>query len=364
MIAEHWQEKGDGESDPVFQAIRAALLSDDCGAYRAPASRRLRGVARSTFRLRRAVGLSGFLRLCVGAAPGTACPHGAAYLNVSQFPLWVPQYFRWLRDRPDIRPVFLIHDLLPLIYPEFFPPPEQARFEGRLSVLADIAAGVIVTSESSRDALLERLPRIPGRPPPATLVAPLPTFSAVLAPADPALTALPYFLVVGTVEPRKNHLLLLNVWRQIAAELGDATPRLVIVGARGWDAENVTDLLERCPALQRRVLWAEGLTTPGLNRLLASARGLLMPSFAEGFGLPVAEALALGVTTIASDIPAFRALSDPRLQLVDPLDGLGWFRAIRDNIIKDYPTEKCISSTVPTDVALYFNHIEKFCADI
>jgi len=99
---------------------------------------------------------------------------------------------------------------------------------------------------------------------------------------------------------------LLNVWRRLAERPGPATPKLVVVGKRGWLNENVTDLMSRSPALRASVIEASGLSTPALRRLLAGARALLMPSFAEGFGLPVAEALAAKVPVIASNLEVFQ----------------------------------------------------------
>jgi glycosyltransferase involved in cell wall biosynthesis len=63
-------------------------------------------------------------------------------------------------------------------------------------------------------------------------------------------------------------------------------------------------------------------------RLIAGARASLMPSFAEGFGLPVAEALAIGTPVIASDIPVFHEVGQGLATLIDPLDGPEWEAAI------------------------------------
>ena len=122
--------------------------------------------------------------------------------------------------------------------------------------------------------------------------------------------------------------MILHVWRELAARYGAATPKLVLIGARGWENENIIDLLERSPALRGHVLEASGLTTPGLKRLLRNARALLMPSFAEGFGLPLAEALALGTPAIASNIPAFHEIAGPAFTPLSPIDGEGWLRAV------------------------------------
>jgi glycosyltransferase involved in cell wall biosynthesis len=259
-----------------------------------------------------------------------SAPRGAIFLNVSQFPIWRPGYLDWLERRPDVRAVFFLHDLLPLELPEFFRPFEVRRHEGRMEAMARHAAGIVVASESTR-ASLERYMRARGRPMPPVAVAPLPVspqFSAKPANSRAPATGPPYFVCVGTIEPRKNHLFLLHVWRELRTRLGDRTPHLVLVGQRGWDNENVLDILVRCESLKGIVREETDVTTPALRKLIEECRGLLMPTFAEGFGLPVAEAVAAGIPVIASDIDVFRQAGQPGVSLVDPLDGLGWVNMI------------------------------------
>jgi glycosyltransferase involved in cell wall biosynthesis len=124
-------------------------------------------------------------------------------------------------------------------------------------------------------------------------------------PPDPGLAAQNYFVTAGAIEPRKNHLLLLRVWRDLIERLGTAAPKLVIVGS---PAQGAGAVLEAIAPLASHVVQASGLSTQGLRRLIRSSRALLMPSWAEGFGLPVQEALALGRPVIASDIPAHREI--------------------------------------------------------
>jgi glycosyltransferase involved in cell wall biosynthesis len=111
--------------------------------------------------------------------------------------------------------------------------------------------------------------------------------------------------------------------------LGPAAPKLVVAGARGWENENVVDMLERCPTIRDHVIEAPGLSTPSLKRLIDNARAVLMPSFAEGYGLPVAEALTAGTPVLASDLPSLRAMSEVGITWLDPLDGPNWLAAIR-----------------------------------
>jgi len=138
--------------------------------------------------------------------------------------------------------------------------------------------------------------------------------------------------VCGTIEPRKNHVFLLNLWRELAKQSSEI-PALVVVGKRGWNSETAIDMLERSPSLTRTVVEVSGLTTPGLKRLMDNAVALLAPSISEGFGMPLAEAAAAGLPVIASQIDPFREFPAANITLIDPLDGQGWLRAIRERAL-------------------------------
>jgi glycosyltransferase involved in cell wall biosynthesis len=141
---------------------------------------------------------------------------------------------------------------------------------------------------------------------------------------------------------------------------GRQAPRLVIVGKRGWGNENVLDLLERCAPLQDSVIEVSGLSTPALKRLLDNARGLLMPSFAEGYGLPVAEALAAGVPVLASELPVFREIGGSGIEFIDPLAGLAWLKAIRDRTqqYRQWPLQRSSPPTVKQFLATIDDFVE------
>jgi glycosyltransferase involved in cell wall biosynthesis len=149
-------------------------------------------------------------------------------------------------------------------------------------------------------------------------------------PTDPPAVKAPYFVCVGTIEARKNHLLLLNLWRQLTEMLGDSAPRLVLIGQRGWETENAIDMLERCPALRGVVFESANVPDDEAARLVQGAQALLLPSFAEGFGFPLVEALTLGVPVLCSNLAAFRENGGDVPEYLDPLDGLGWRSAVID----------------------------------
>jgi glycosyltransferase involved in cell wall biosynthesis len=231
----------------------------------------------------------------------------------------------------NVRPLFLVHDLIPVRYPEYCRPGEAARHALRLVNMLKLGAGLIAISPSTLDELCD-FAREKGLPVPPTAVAPLaPAISVTESIAEVHLpTSRPYFVVLGTIEPRKNHLMLLHAWQRMITLRGDAAPHLVVIGQSGWESENVEDLLQRSRVLQGHVTVRRQCSDLELRGWLRHARAMLFPSFAEGYGMPVVEALATGLPVIASDLPVLRQMAGPIPEYVDPIDTLGWIRVIED----------------------------------
>jgi glycosyltransferase involved in cell wall biosynthesis len=276
-------------------------------------------------------GLAVRLLALSGVAPAPREEPAAVYLLVSHRHLDRQTALTRALRRSGAAFVPLIHDLIPLEFPEYGRPGEAARHRCRMATVARLADGVVVNSAATAAALVPYL--TPG---PRIHVAPLGVAAPVLhIPAE--ASDRPYFICVGTIEPRKNHLLLLHLWRRLIALQGDLAPRLLIVGRRGWENENVLDLLDRCSALSGHVVELGTVSDNRLARLLRGARALLMPSFAEGFGLPVAEALTHGTPVLCSDLPALREAGGEVPEYLDPLDTPAWQKAIADYSSEDSP---------------------------
>lgn len=262
----------------------------------------------------------------IGHAKPQLIPEGAVYLNIAQYLLEFPLLTRWLRHRPDIKPAFFIHDLIPLDYPEYFRRERKFRFPRIVGTALSLAKAIITSS----DATAERIDRYRAekRLVPVPIIAePIPP-SAVFADRQKrSISEIPYVVAIGTIEPRKNYLGLINLWRQLLRR-GHPVPKLVIAGRGGWENEGVMNLLNRSLALRGHVIAVSGLSDAACKRLLLGARAILNASFAEGYGIPVAEALAAGVPAIISDIPVYREISQGHATYVPPLDGPTWAEAI------------------------------------
>ena len=289
-------------------------------------------------------------------------PTGSVFVHTTHYP---QRYlFRWLQRRRDVRAVFLVHDLLPLQFPEYFAPAHIAEHRRAMEIFARYGQAAIVNTHVVADQITTFL-RVRGRNDVPILVRPIPADPIFAAgQPDPMLVEIPYFVVCGTIEPRKNHLLLLHVWRELARRWGSHTPKLVVVGRRGWENENVVDLLDRSHELRPHVIEIGGLPTRAVARLVAGARALLMPSFGEGYGLPIVEARAMGTPVIASDIAVFREIA-PEATFCAPLDGIGWLDAIMTHAKK--PTRTfTVPPLDPSADAMsdYFAAVDAFLASV
>jgi glycosyltransferase involved in cell wall biosynthesis len=248
------------------------------------------------------------------------------YLLVSHHHLDRARPIARLKQATGARFVCLIHDLIPLELPQYTRAEQTARHRRRLETVAGLADAVIANSAATRTALLHHLERGERNTP--ITVAPLGLDLAIGSePASPVEP--PYFVCIGTLEARKNHAMLLDVWRRLAAERGERAPRLMLIGRRGWGSDRLAD---RLADLNPIVIEQPGLPDMAMIPLLRRARALLLPSFAEGFGLPVIEALAHGVPVLCSDLPALRESGGGIPDYLNPADPVAWHAAAVDYI--------------------------------
>jgi glycosyltransferase involved in cell wall biosynthesis len=232
-----------------------------------------------------------------------------------------------------VRPIFFIHDLIPLTHAEYCRPNEDVKHKQRITQAIKLGAGLILNSTYT-ESILQDFAKVHSLQLPATIVsrlsAELPMQSSAQIDLVEAAPKLPYFVMLGTVEPRKNHLMILQIWRNLFEQYGVNTPKLIVIGQRGWECEQVIDALERSTAVRTHVVENNDCSDTELAGILKGARALLFPSFVEGYGIPLVESLQLATPVIASDIPVFREIGQGVPDFINTLDGLGWLNAIED----------------------------------
>lgn len=215
----------------------------------------------------------------------------------------------------------LIHDLIPLTHPEYCREDRIEPFRQRMSHTAEFADLVICNSQSTADSLAAfgiETPSVTAH----LGLAPLPEPQELPFALDPST---PRFICLGTIEPRKNHALLLDLWHT----LPEPRPHLHIVGRRGWCSPDFFARLDAHALMGKAIFEHENLSDGQLTTLLTGARALLFPTLAEGYGYPPLEAQRLSVLPICSDLQVLREVTGECAVYLDPQDAYSWLETIK-----------------------------------
>jgi glycosyltransferase involved in cell wall biosynthesis len=286
------------------------------------------------------------------------------YLNIGHTGLGAPSFRDWT-SRSQVRPVYLVHDLIPISHPQMCRPGEADRHRERMRTVLTTGSGVIGNSQVTLDELAA-FATFEGLPKPPTQAAWLGIDG--LPETEFVKPERPTFVTLGTIEARKNHLLLLNVWERLVDRLGHGAPQLLIIGQRGWEADAVFDILDRNEKIRGHVIELNHCSDEELAKHLGSARALLFPSFVEGYGLPLIEALAAGAPAIASDLPVFREICRDIPTYLGPADAAGWEAAILEYARPDSPERRAqlerMRGFCPPTWDSHFRRVEAWLGDL
>ena len=230
-----------------------------------------------------------------------------AGLDAVLYPYWPPPP----RRRPCAPPALaFIHDLAYRVRPDEVPWQQRLYLGSLVPPALRHAAAVLVPSAATRDDLLREYP-FQGLDERVEVV---PEGAVEL----PAAAALPvgldagFVLAVGTVEPRKNYGRLVAAFLQVRRRLGDGAPQLVIAGRQGWGGPRTAPV----PG----VVHLEHVSDSLLRTLYENAAVLAFPSFYEGFGLPLLEAMQFGVPAVIGNRGALPELGGGAALEVEPED--------------------------------------------
>ncbi len=251
-------------------------------------------------------------------------PAGFAYINVGHSNLTDRVLGAVTAAQGQI--AVMVHDVIPIEYPQYQRPGTIAPFSDKMRRVARRADLVIYNSDDTRNRA-EAVFREWGRVPPpivAHLGTMMPAADAALLPQG-LPPERPYFVTVGTIEPRKNHSFLLDIWD----DLGPDAPPLLICGSRGWNNDAVFARLDALPP-DSPIKEVSGLADPALAALIATSSGLLFPSHAEGFGLPPIEALMLGTRVLCNDLPVLHEIVGNKADYASVSDSHLWLNTIKN----------------------------------
>jgi len=232
-------------------------------------------------------------------------------------------YLQWKAAGISVN--FLVHDLLPVLRAEFFPDGAETIHAAWLKTIAEFSTRLICISNAVADELCLWLETHPPVRNDKLLIDVLHHGADIVASApslglpDNALIVLdrvnatPTFVMVGTIEPRKGHLQVLEAF-DLLWEQGHKL-NLVIVGKEGWThlrnkqrrtIPKIMDKIHKQQESGKPLFWLDGISDEYLEKIYAASVCLIASSEGEGFGLPLIEAAQYKLPIIARDIPVFR----------------------------------------------------------
>jgi glycosyltransferase involved in cell wall biosynthesis len=229
-----------------------------------------------------------------------------------------------LKKEMGFRMVFLLYDAIPIKFPHFYGPGFAAYYARWFTNTLWTADLVVTISEHSRKdfrAFAEEH-SIPCPPIEVVRLGENLYHSAATEGQVPQVMDAPFVLSVGTLEIRKNHVLLCHVWRRLIERHGaENVPRLVLVGAPGWAINDLVYLLESDPLARSHITVLKGMTDAQLYALYQNCLFTLYPSHYEGWGLPISESLAFGKCCVCSNSSSMPEIGGDLVAQHDPLDG-------------------------------------------
>lgn len=230
--------------------------------------------------------------------------------------------------------VIYIHDLIPITHPEYVRLGDDEVHMRRLDNIIEFDPKFIVNSKNTAKEISDYYGKV-GKTPQEVTVSYIGVESRFVESknslSEPLCNSVrPYFVMLGTIEPRKNHMSILLIWKALVSELGEGAPVLKIIGARGWNTDHVYQFLDQCSILHDFVEELNDCRDEEVLEILRNSRALLFPTFAEGWGMPLVEAISAGVPVICSDISALRESGAGIVEYIDPLDLPRWKSTIID----------------------------------
>lgn len=241
---------------------------------------------------------------------------GELYVNLTHSGGVELENFKSKFGKRELFKVFMLHDIIPIDHPEFARDGEKQRHQVRLRNMIEIGDLILTNSNYTKQRLIDYVKETLKRDISEKVEVNYLGFSTSLERANFADLhetlkkygiKHKYCVVLSTIEPRKNHIILFYAWKELHRVLGNQTPMLVLIGRRGWKVDFLINLI-RGSNLSHLIIEINNCNDSELKTLLANSQALLMPTVDEGFGLPVLEAIKLNCLTVCSDIPVFREL--------------------------------------------------------
>ena len=238
-------------------------------------------------------------------------PSGAIFFDIDS--AWnMPMHRTWLFPILKARGVTIVtqlYDLIPITEPQFFHEQTLRQFITWTTAVLQFADHIICNADATKEALHTLCGQLGTKAPACTVVPLGADFAKKGSEKDvldekllSKLTKYGYILMVGTIEPRKNHRLLLDA----VNELSKRGIKVVFAGRIGWNMAEFSKEMSKHPKNGVDFFFSQGPSDAMIRQLYQNALAVAFPTFNEGFGLPIVEAYMNGTPVLASDIPVLR----------------------------------------------------------
>lgn len=243
-----------------------------------------------------------------------------------------PVMFHRIVEERQAAIIGFFHDVLPVDFPEFFVRGTKARMVDYFRALTSASSLLLCNSVCTRNDALKFIEN-QGLTAPPLVVVPLgcnlPASGDLTCQETARLPKSTYILFVSTIERRKNHRMLYEVYAEMAGHADfERLPTICMVGMPGWRVNDLLDDIELNDRIAHKFLLLDNVSDAMLARLYHDALFCVYPSYYEGWGLPVSEALAFGKAVIASDAGALPEASAGCALHISPYDTRAWREAI------------------------------------
>lgn len=285
--------------------------------------------------------LSGIPKDVISASVATELQKDDVILLLGEqwlFDFCIPTLKEIKRDK-NVKIISLVHDLVPFFMPELYWDGFPDAYKNCIDQLVRLSDQVVVYSKSTHKDLIRFFPdlflsgvvrisqiRLGDQLDSSLAVGATPRSVEGVVPQE-------YVLCVGTIQPRKNHLIFLNVWRRMLIENSENCPTLILVGKKGWNVDNFLYFCAKNPQLSRRILILEDVSDAELQWLYQNCMFGIYPSLYEGWGLPIAECLSAGKLCIASNASSMPEVAGDLIDYFSPYDSGELFRLVTQYIL-------------------------------
>lgn len=222
-------------------------------------------------------------------------------------------YLYPLLKAKGVKIIPFVQDIIGVTHPQFCPSDDVLNFLDFVGAVAEYGDEIIVTSHATKGAVEELCGRLQTPCPPIEIVplggdfkrtskklSRITINQGISADISKIAESGPYLLMVGTIDPRKNHKLLLDAYE---GGLKKLPMNLVIAGHKGWNVDDFLERMERHEDFGKGIWHVNGASDEEIDYLYQHCYALAFPSYIEGYGLPIIESMVRGVPVIAADTP-------------------------------------------------------------